>query len=94
MNHVSEAFDAMREAWKPPLYRSLCIGQGLWSIKQWIAYCMHSEPVPLNVFEGMVGEVQNSKRWMPAFDDETVARAISAMPACELKDALLGRKSV
>lgn len=86
---VDSAYALMKAAWKPPQYESLCIGQGLWSFGQWIAYCSHCKPVPLNVFEGLVGEHVNHKRWMPAFDDETVWRSIDSMPECELKQALL-----
>jgi hypothetical protein len=89
----SETFDLLKAAWNPARYESLCVGQGLWSIGQWIAYCTHCDPVPLNVFEGMLGEAANRRRWMPAFESEAVWRAIDGMPDCEVKKMLQERRA-
>lgn len=84
------AFECFKDAWREPSCKSLCVGLGTWSIKQWVAYCMNCKPVPLNVFEGMVGEHQNRERWMPAFPPEMVERALAEMPDCEAKRMLAG----
>jgi hypothetical protein len=85
---IDKAFALLQGAYVPPPYN--CVGwrSDLWDVGQWIAYCTHCEPVPIDVFEGMQGEAAVKKRWMPAFEEEAVARAIHGMPDCEVKTSM------
>lgn len=85
---IEVAFEALKDAYRPPMYDVVGWRSDLWDIGQWIAYCTHCKPVPLNVFQGMQGEHAVCKRWMPAFEPEAVSRAIHGMPECEVKESM------